>query len=144
MTTQVILADSLITLHYRVTNSDDVEFISTFGSGPATLQMGTGELAPPFENCLLGLSVGERRIFELPPDRAFGLANDQLIQRLPFSEIPEGVNADVLSTIEFRNSGGQQFSGVVRARNQHGVLVDFNHPLAGKVLRFEVDIKGIL
>ncbi|MBK9520250.1 MAG: FKBP-type peptidyl-prolyl cis-trans isomerase [Rhodocyclaceae bacterium] len=144
MTTQVILADSLITLHYRVTNSDGVEFISTFGSGPATLQMGTGELAPPFESCLLGVSTGEHRIFELPPDQAFGVPNQQLIQRLPFSDVPEGVNTEVLSTIEFRNAAGQQFSGIVRERNENGVLVDFNHPLAGKVLRFEVDIKGIL
>jgi FKBP-type peptidyl-prolyl cis-trans isomerase SlpA len=58
--------------------------------------------------------------------------------------VPEGVNTEVLSTIEFRNAAGQQFSGIVRERNENGVLVDFNHPLAGKVLRFEVDIKGIL
>ena len=144
MTIEVVLADSLITLHYRVTNADGVEFISTFGSGPATLQMGTGELAQPFENCLLGIPVSEHRVFELSPDQAFGMPNEQLIQRLPHSELPEEVNAEVLSTVEFRNASGQQFSGIVRERNRDGVLVDFNHPLAGKMLRFEVDIIGIL
>ena len=144
MTTEIVRANSLITLHYRVTNSDGVEFISTFGSGPATLQMGTGELAPPFEKCLLGVSSGEHRVFELPAEQAFGAPNEQLIQRLPFSDVPEGMNTEVLSTIDFRNAAGQQFSGIVRGCNEDGVLVDFNHPLAGKVLRFEVEIKGIL
>ena len=144
MTMEVVLADSLVTLHYRVTNVDGVEFISTYGSGPATLQMGSGELAPPFENCLLGIPVGDHRVFELSADQAFGMPSEQLIQRLPHNDLPEHVNTEVLSTIEYRNAGGQQFSGIVRERNDDGVLVDFNHPLAGKSLRFEVDIKGIL
>lgn len=144
MTAEIVVADSLITLHYRVTNTDGVEFVSTFGSGPATLQMGTGELAPPFERCLLGVSVGERRIFDLAPEQAFGMPNDQLIQRLPHGDVPEDVNTEVMSTIEFRSATGQHFSGIVRERNDVGLLVDFNHPLAGKTLRFEVDIKGIL
>jgi FKBP-type peptidyl-prolyl cis-trans isomerase SlpA len=144
MTADTIMADSLLTLHYRVTSSDGLEFISTFGSRPATLQMGTGELAAPLENCLLGLAVGANRVFELPPDQAFGIPNEQLVQRLPLSDFPDGASTEVLSTIEFRNAAGHQFSGIIRERNADTLLVDFNHPLAGKSLRFEVAIKGIL
>ena len=144
MNSEVVQHDSLLTLHYRVTSANGIEFVSTFDSHPATLQMGTGELAEPFEKCLLGLAIGERSVFDLAPDQGFGLPNQQLIQRLPLSDFPDQENIQVLSTIEMRNSAGQQFSGIVRARNAEDLLVDFNHPLAGQSLRFEVDIKGIL
>ncbi|MCE9571091.1 MAG: FKBP-type peptidyl-prolyl cis-trans isomerase, partial [Rhodocyclales bacterium] len=62
-----IKSDSLITLHYRVATGDDVELVSTFDTTPATLQMGSGELAPTLERCLVGLAVGERNVFLLEP-----------------------------------------------------------------------------
>jgi FKBP-type peptidyl-prolyl cis-trans isomerase SlpA len=144
MTNEVVRSDSLLTLHYRVTSADGMEFVSTFGGHPATLQMGTGELAEPFEKCLLGIAEGEHRVFDLPPEQAFGLSNQQLIQRLPLSDFPEDSNTEVLSTIELLNRAGQKVSGIVRDRTTEDLLVDFNHPLAGKSLRFEVDIKGII
>ena len=144
MTTDAVRADSLLTLHYRVTSADGVEFISTFGSRPATLQMGTGELAAPLEQCLLGVTVGEHRVFELPPNRAFGLHNEQLVQRLPVTDFPADASTELFAPVEFRNAAGHQFSGIIRERNADDLLVDFNHPLAGKSLRFEVEIKGIL
>lgn len=144
MTSETVKNHSLLTLHYRVTSSDGIEFVSTFGSHPATLQLGTGELAEPLEKCLLGMRTGQRGVFDLAPDQALGLPNPQLIQRLPLSEFPDHDNIQVLSTIEVRNSAGQQFSGIVRERTTEDLLVDFNHPLAGKSLRFEVDIIGIL
>lgn len=144
MTADAILADSLLTLHYRVTSSDGVEFISTFGSRPATLQMGNGELAEPLEQCLLGVTVGEHRVFELPPNQAFGVHNEQLVQRLPVTDFPADASTELFAPVEFRNAAGLQFSGIIRERNADDLLVDFNHPLAGKSLRFEVEIKGIL
>ena len=144
MTTDAVRADSLLTLHYRVTSSDGVEFISTFGSRPATLQMGTGELAAPLEQCLLGVTVGEHRVFELPPNQAFGVHNEQLVQRLPVTDFPVDASTELFAPVEFWNAAGHQFSGIIRERNADDLLVDFNHPLAGKSLRFEVEIKGIL
>ena len=74
--------DSFVTLHYRLATADDIELVSTFDASPATLQLGSGELAPPLEACLVDLPVGARYVFLLEPEQAFGPHNPQLVQRL--------------------------------------------------------------
>lgn len=155
---ETVQADSLVTLRYCVamaTLGGDGRFddelvstlVSTFGSTPATLQMGNGELAPTLEKCVIGTAVGERRVFLLDPEQAFGKHNPQLLQRMPRAEIPAsiGPNAPELhATIEFSAPSGQKFTGIVRELDAETVLVDFNHPLAGRNVRFEVEIIGIM
>jgi FKBP-type peptidyl-prolyl cis-trans isomerase SlpA len=147
MTDRVKL-DSLVTLHYRVATGDDIEVIATFGSTPATLQLGSGELAPPLEACLEDLPVGERHVFLLEPSQAFGPHNPDLVRRMPKSELPNG-GADItpLTLVEFaapNELGGAKFAGLVREIDESAALIDFNHPLAGKSIRFEVEVIGIL
>lgn len=147
MTDRVKL-DSLITLHYRVATGDDIEVIATFGSTPATLQLGSGELAPPLEACLEDLPVGERHVFLLEPSQAFGPHNPDLVRRMPKGELPNG-GADItpLTLVEFAapsELGGAKFAGLVREIDESAALVDFNHPLAGKSIRFEVEVIGVL
>lgn len=145
---ELVKLDSLVTLHYRVATADDTEIVSTFGSTPATLQLGSGELAPPLEACLEDLPVGERYVFLLEPHQAFGPHNPELLKRLPTSELPGG-GADIgpLTLVEFAapsELGGAKFAGLVREIDAQAALVDFNHPLAGKSIRFEVEVIGIL
>ena len=139
-----VRAGDLITLHYRVATGDDTELVSTFDSTPATLQLGSGELAPPLEHCLIGISVGERHVFLLDADQAFGSHNPQLTQRMARSDLPPGASPELHGLIEFAAPGGDRFTGIVRELDDEAVLVDFNHPLAGKPVRFEVQIIGIL
>jgi FKBP-type peptidyl-prolyl cis-trans isomerase SlpA len=136
--------DSLVTLHYRLATADDVEIVSTFGSTPATLQLGSGELAPPLEACIAGLMAGERKVFTLGPDQAFGPHNAQLLQRLPRKELPPGGKIEVHALVEFTAPGGGKFTGMIRDLDADSALIDFNHPLAGKTIRFEVEVVGIL
>lgn len=147
MTDRVKL-DHLVTLHYRVATADDTEVISTFGATPATLQLGSGELAPPLEACLEDLPVGERHVFLLEPAQAFGPHNPDLVKRLPKSELPNaGADIGPLTLVEFAapaELGGAKFTGLVREIDAAGALLDFNHPLAGKSIRFEVEVIGIL
>lgn len=140
----IIQADSLITLFYRVATGDDVELVSTFGTTPAVLQLGSGELAPPLEQCLVGMPVGERHVFLLEPDQAFGAHNPQLVQRIGLSDLPPNANPELHGLIEFASPDGAKFAGIVRDMDDETILVDFNHPLAGKPVRFEVEIVGIL
>ncbi len=143
--TDLVKLDSLVTLHYRVATADDTEIVSTFGTTPATLQLGSGELAPPLEACLEDLPVGERHVFLLEPSQAFGPHNPELVKRLPISELPNG-GADIgpLTLVEFAAPNGAKFAGLVREIDDQSALVDFNHPLAGKSIRFEVEVIGIL
>jgi FKBP-type peptidyl-prolyl cis-trans isomerase SlpA len=141
---EIVRAGNLITLHYRVATGDDTELVSTFDSTPATLQLGSGELAPPLEHCLIGISVGERHVFLLDADQAFGSHNPQLTQRMARSALPPGASPELHGLIEFAAPDGAKFTGIVRELDDEAVLVDFNHPLAGKPVRFEVQIIGIL
>lgn len=136
--------DSFVTLHYRLAAADDTEFVSTFGASPATLQLGSGQLAPPLEACLVGLPAGERHVFLLEAEQAFGPHNPKLLQRLPRAELPAGATVERHSLVEFAAPDGSRFSGLVRELDGHSALIDFNHPLAGKAIRFEVEIIGIL
>lgn len=143
--TELVRLDSLITLHYRVATADDTEVVSTFGSTPATLQLGCGELAPTLEACLEDLPVGERHVFLLEPHQAFGPHNPDLLKRLPKTELPNsGADIGPLSLVEFTAPNGAKFAGLVREIDDQAALVDFNHPLAGKSIRFEVEVIGIL
>jgi FKBP-type peptidyl-prolyl cis-trans isomerase SlpA len=144
MTDRVRL-DSLVTLNYRVATSDDTELVSTFGSTPATLQLGSGELAPTLEACLEDLPVGERHVFLLEPGQAFGPHNPELLKRIALAELPDGgAKAEPFGVVQFEAPNGAKFAGVVRELDADSALIDFNHPLAGKSIRFEVEVIGIL
>ncbi len=145
---QTVAADSLVTLHYRVALTDGTELVSTFNATPATLQLGNGELAPMLEQCLVGLETGgERRVFLLEPEQGFGLHNPRLMQRFPRSELrdlPTQTELQEMTLIEFKAPNGATYTGLVRELTAESALVDFNHPLAGKAIHFEVELIGIL
>ncbi len=140
---------SFLTLHYRLSGpAGDV--INTFDGKPATLTLGTGELAPAVEACLMGLEGGSRHTFELPAGAAFGERNPAMQQWLARKELT--LMGDPLEqytvgdVVEFPTpDGAGKFAGVVlQVRAQEGVLFDFNHPLAGQPVTFEVQLIGIL
>jgi FKBP-type peptidyl-prolyl cis-trans isomerase SlpA len=140
---------SHLTLHYRLSlaeTGDDV--ISTFGGRPATLQIGAGQLAEPLERCLLGLTEGEHRVFELAPGEAFGDRNPDLVRRISRRVFDENTDpqADYGAgdLVEFNAPGGGRLAGVLKEITDAHALFDFNHPLAGQPVVFEVRILGVL
>ena len=135
---------SLITLHYRIATEAGQELVSTFDSTPATLQLGRGELMPALEQCLVGLQMGEQTVFVLTPHQAFGDHNPALVQSIPRDALPADDSVEAMSLIEFTAPDGSKFAGLVRELSEESALMDFNHPLAGKTIRFEVNVIGIL
>ena len=135
-----VRSDSYLTLHYRITTLDGEEFLSTFDMSPATLQMGSGQLAENLESVLIGLSAHERFVFELEPAQAFGEHNPRLVERLALSSLPAGMELKENSVVEFTAPNGASFAGFLRELDATHGLFDFNHPLAGKTLTFEVEI----
>ena len=86
--TATVRSDSFLTLHYRINALDGEEFLSTFDMSPATLQMGSGQLAENLESVLIGLPAHERFVFELEPANAFGQHNDRLVERIARAGLP--------------------------------------------------------
>lgn len=146
--TLVVTEAAYLTLHYRLASADGADIITTFKDNPATLQLGTGQLAPFLEACLLGLPEGAHRTFDLSPEQAFGPRNPDLIQRVSRATLKEnsqlGEEYAVGDLVEFAAPGGGRFAGVLRDIDADGAVFDFNHPLAGQNLKFEVNIIGIL
>ena len=143
---------SFLTLHYRLAGpAGDV--INTFDGKPATLTLGSGELSPAVETCLIGLAEGARASFELPAGAAFGERNPAMLQWLARKVLAEmgeaGAQYQVGDVVQFPTPDGQgQFAGAVcQLRSDErgeAVLFDFNHPLAGQPVTFEVHLIGIL
>ena len=139
---------SHITLPYRLSLADRAEVMNTFADKPATLLLGAGQLAPPLENVLLGLKVGHHSTFQLAPGQAFGPRNPDLIQRVSLAALREnsmvGEDFSPGDLIEFNAPRGGRYAGVLKEVGETSALFDFNHPLAGAALAFEVQIIGIL
>ena len=132
-----------VTLHYRLSAQDGTEIDSTFGDAPFTLRVGEGELAPHMEQCLIGLTVGHRAEFHLAPEFAFGVSDPALVQQVPqadFADLPETSPGNL---IEFELPGGERLIGLVVDRDASVYTIDFNHPLAGCSVCFEVEIIAI-
>ena len=140
---------SFLTLHYRLAGPDGADIINTFADKPATLSLGTGELAPAMEARLLGLNEGVRTSFELAPGEAFGERNPDLLQRVKRGLLDELGDPDetyrVGDVVQFPTPDGQgAYAGVVRELGDDWLLFDFNHPLAGQPVTFEVHLIGVL
>jgi FKBP-type peptidyl-prolyl cis-trans isomerase SlpA len=144
-----VQAGSFLTLHYRLSGPDGAELINTFNDKPATLSLGTGELAPAMEARLLGLPEGTHQSFALAAGEAFGERNPELLQRVKRSLLDELGDPDeqyhVGDVVQFPTPDGQgAYAGVVREVNGDALLFDFNHPLAGRPVTFEVQLIGVL
>lgn len=145
-----IAAGSHVTLHYRLAVTGDGverEVVSTFDTKPATLQVGAGQFAPSLEVCLVGLDEGAQATFDLPQD-AFGVRKPELVQVLTRAEFDANTAADgdyaPGDVVEFNAPDGGRFAGVLKEHGERRVVVDFNHPLAGRALKFSVHVIGVL
>jgi FKBP-type peptidyl-prolyl cis-trans isomerase SlpA len=140
---------SFLTLHYRLAGPDGGDVVNTFDAQPATLSLGTGQLAPAMEARLIGLAEGSRDSFELAPGEAFGARNPKLLQRVKRALLQAHGDADasyaVGDVVQFPTPDGQgSYAGVVREVGPDWLLLDFNHPLAGRPVTFEVELIGVL
>lgn len=147
---KLIEPGSFLTLHYRLARAAGDDIVNTFDDRPATLSLGTGELAPAIESRLIGLREGAHERFDLAAGEAFGERNPELLQRVKRSLLAEmgdeeeGTHA-VGDVVQFPTPDGQGvYAGVVREVGDEWLLFDFNHPLAGLPLTFEVQVIGVL
>jgi FKBP-type peptidyl-prolyl cis-trans isomerase SlpA len=143
---------SFLTLHYRLAGPAG-NVINTFEDKPATLTLGNSELSPAMEERLLGLEEGTRATFELARGEAFGERNPEMQQWVGRKLLNAMGDPDdvyhVGEVVEFCTPDGMStYAGVVlqvgNAESSDALLIDFNHPLAGQPVTFEVHVIGVL
>ncbi|MCG8672182.1 MAG: peptidylprolyl isomerase [Pseudomonadales bacterium] len=132
-----------VTLHFSVSLMDGSIVDTTKEKDPATFSVGDGSLLPGFEQALFGLKAGDKRSIFLQAQQAFGEHNEknvQHMQRERFSEmdLEEGL------VLSFSDPGGGELPGVVTSVSDSIVVIDFNHPLAGNDLTFDVEIINVV
>ncbi|GAC1525463.1 MAG: peptidylprolyl isomerase [Ramlibacter sp.] len=143
---------SFLTLHYRLAGPGG-DIINTFVDKPATLTLGSGELSPAVERHLLGLQEGVHASFAIAPGEAFGDRNPEMLQWVARKLLRELGDPNeeyrVGDVVQFPTPDGMgSYAGAVQQVGRHdgdeAVLFDFNHPLAGQPVTFEVQLIGVL
>ncbi len=105
--------------------------------------MGDGSLTPNFENCLLGLKTGDKKAFTLAPEDAFGLSNPDNIYHVDRTKFSADMDIQEGTIMGFAQPDGSEIPGIIRSVAGHSVTVDFNHPLAGQTVVFNVEILDV-
>ena len=139
MSQTLVKAASRVTFHFSLSlvNGDVVD--SNFDAQPATCVIGDGSMLPTFDHCLIGMSVGERKQFTIAAVDAFGVRQDGNLKRVLREKFPADVELEPGLVMSFQNEGGE-LPGVIHRVAGDVIEIDFNHPLAGKDIVFDVHI----
>lgn len=140
----VVTADSRLIMHINMTLSDGSAADSTqVDNKPVVVLMGDGSISPAFEAQLMGMAAGENKKFTLLAKDAFGESNPDNLHYVDRARFGDDAPAQVGNIITFTQPGGVELPGMIRAVEGDSVTVDFNHPLAGQDITFDVKLVEI-
>ena len=124
-------------LNFSVSLEDGSEVDTNFGGDPVDFVIGDGSLLPGFERLLFGMTAGDRQLFSVLPEDAFGQPNESNVQYLDRSQFDDDIDLEIGLVFSFADAGGGELPGMVIAFDDDEVTVDFNHPLAGRTILFD-------
>ena len=127
-----------VSVFYRGSLSNGTVFSSNFGSTPFSFVLGSGQVIPGFNNAIIGMKVGETKNVTIPPAEAYGYENSSLIITVPLSDFG---NNTVNVGEHVTDRSGQ--SAVITAVNSTSATLNFNSPLAGETLFFQIKLVSI-
>ena len=140
----VVEQNSRVRVHYTGTLEDGTQFDTSLGAEPLELQVGAGQVIPGFEAALLGMAVGENKTVDLSVDEAYGEVVPQLIQEVERTQIPPDIELNIGMQLQVEGPAGEPFVLTVTELNDTHATLDGNHPLAGRPLRFQLEVVEIL
>lgn len=132
-----------VKIHYSGTLDDGTTFDSSAGREPLEFALGTGSVIPGFDKAVEGMCVGESKSVSIPPEEAYGPRHEQLVQEVPASALPDGLEPALGMQLQGTRGDGQTMLFTVTAIADDAITVDGNHPLAGKALNFEIELVEI-
>ena len=132
-----------VSVHYRGTLSNGTEFDNSKSRGQTlNFTVGSGQMIPGFDRALLGMSAGETKTVTFGPDDAYGARNEEAIQDVPKSAFGEGFQFLVGEVVQGNGPQGP-FMAKIQEEREEEVVLDFNHPLAGEELSFEIELVSV-
>lgn len=133
-----------VMVHYTGTLTDGQLFDSSTGGDPLAFQLGTGQVIKGFDEGVTGMEIGDKKTINIPCDEAYGPVNDELLIHFDRSQIPADIPLEAGITLNMHQEGnGQVVPVVIKEVADNHVVLDANHPLAGKDLIFELELVGI-
>lgn len=140
--TQVKAGDT-VRIHYTGTLSDGTVFDSSQGREPLEFTVGSGQIIPGLDSAMEGMSVGDQKTVEIPSDQAYGAHDPNGRQEIPRGEIPDHIPLDIGTQLQMQLPDGRAMPVTVAEVSDDSVVLDANHPLAGKDLTFDVEMVEI-
>jgi FKBP-type peptidyl-prolyl cis-trans isomerase SlyD len=131
-----------VSIEYTLKLDDDSMVASNVGSEPLVYVHGLNQIIPGLENALAGMSVGEIKRVTLPPDESYGLVDMEAFREVEKGQIPAEA-LHVGAQLQGREGDGEVVHARIAEIKEDSVVLDFNHPLAGKTLCFEVKVLNI-
>jgi peptidylprolyl isomerase len=128
----------VVSVHYVGKFTDGEVFDSSEGRGTLQFEVGSGQLIPGFESAIIGKVVGDKVTANITPEEGYGLVREDLIVSVPLDKMPGDV--EVGQALEAQGENGQSAQVFVKEINEDNVVIDGNHPLAGKDLVFEIEV----
>ena len=139
----VIVPGSSVRMHYALRLEDGTLVESSYGAEPVEFEMGDGTLINGLERALYGLAASAQQSIRISPKEGYGERDTDRIHMLPRAHFDPGMPVDPGTIISFEMPSGDEVPGMIVAANSETVQVDFNHPLAGHEVIFEVDVLAV-
>ncbi len=143
MTTVPVSEGTRVFLNFSVSLEDGSEVDTNFGGDPVDFVVGDGSLLPGFERLLFGMLAGERQMFTVTPENAFGQPNESNVQHIDRDQFDDDVELEIGLVFSFADAAGGELPGMVIGIDDEEVTVDFNHPLSGRTILFDVLIHRV-
>jgi peptidylprolyl isomerase len=135
-----IKSGDVVRIHYTGKFTDGTPFDTSDGREPLEFTVGAGQIIPGLERNIAGMQAGEKQTVTVPAAEAYGPRDEERIQAIPRSAIPEGLDVDVGTRLQANTSEGRPLSLTVVDLDDSSVTVDANHPLAGRDLVFDIEV----
>ena len=133
-----------VRVHYTGTLTDGSEFDSSDGRDPIEFTLGEGTVIPGFETAVADLEVGETTKVTIPADDAYGDRDENAVQQVPLEAFGEAGAPEAGWVVQLEDPSGQRVNAMIVDVNEQGATLDFNHPLAGQDLTFELKLEEIV
>ena len=132
-----------VQVHYTGKLDDGTQFDSSAGQDPLEFSIGAGNVIPGFESAVEGMAVGESKSIKIDAHNAYGPRHDQLVQDVPREQLPEDMQPEVGMQLQAQGEDGQMMRFVISDVTDETITGDGNHPLAGQVLNFDIELVAI-
>lgn len=133
-------ANDTVKVHYTGTLTNGQVFDSSIERDPLQFTVGGGQMIKGFDEAVNGMELNEKKKVTIPCAEAYGEKNDQLIQEVPRTDLPEDMKPEAGQTLVATNQDGQQTHVLVKEVAEDVITIDANHPLAGQDLIFEIEL----